>query len=195
MGRIGDRLPARPGLHAGSRGRPLKRAIDRHLLAPLAQTIVNRQVPAGDQFLFVTQRDRRLAVDFVDPDATGASGTDPAAAADDVPEGLSLRAIVLQPNGVRTEFAFLFDRIAALQDLIASDAWRRNKEETLAFLELPDFWSSPERFEILGQVEHIDRMEAALVRVGFCCAASAARAPIAKAIRRTFSKPRRRASI
>ena len=33
------------------------------------QTIVNRQVPAGDQFLFVTQKDNALAVEFVDPDA------------------------------------------------------------------------------------------------------------------------------
>ena len=40
--------------------RPLKRAIERYLLAPLATTIVNRQVPAGDQFLLVTGRDDRL---------------------------------------------------------------------------------------------------------------------------------------
>ena len=146
--------------------RPLKRAIDRHLLAPLAQTIVNRQVPAGDQFLFVTQRDGALAVDFVDPDASTEPGADGAAGTGEQPKGLTLRAIVLQPGGTQEEFAFLFDRIAALQDLIASDAWRQNKEETIAFLELPDFWSSPERFEVLGQVEHVDRMESALVRVG-----------------------------
>ena len=146
--------------------RPLKRAIDRHLLAPLAQTIVNRQVPAGDQFLFVTQRDGALAVDFVDPDASTTAASQAGADPQEQPAGLSLRAIVLQPAGTQEEFVFLFDRIAALQDLIASDTWLENKEETMAFLELPDFWSSPERFEVLGQVEHLDRMEAALTRVG-----------------------------
>ena len=34
-------------------GRPLKRAIDRHLLSPLAAAIVGKAVPAGEQFLFV----------------------------------------------------------------------------------------------------------------------------------------------
>ena len=33
--------------------RPLKRAIERYLLSPLALTIVNHQFPDGDQFLFV----------------------------------------------------------------------------------------------------------------------------------------------
>ena len=34
--------------------RPLKRAVERHLLAPLARAIVAGNVPEGEQFLFVT---------------------------------------------------------------------------------------------------------------------------------------------
>ena len=34
--------------------RPLKRAVEQHLLAPLAAAIVEQSVPDGDQFLFVT---------------------------------------------------------------------------------------------------------------------------------------------
>lgn len=152
--------------------RPLKRAIDRHLLAPLAQTIVNRQVPAGDQFLFVTQKDRALAVEFVDPDAgdTMTELVDPSETGKHKPAdaagGPTLRSVMLNTQGTRAEFEYLFARIAGLQDRVASDTWRHDKETILSFLETPDFWQSPERFEVLGQVELIDRIEAALRRVG-----------------------------
>ena len=50
--------------------RPLKRALERYLLAPLAAAIVEKAVPEGDQFLFVTAVDgERIDVVFVDPDA------------------------------------------------------------------------------------------------------------------------------
>ncbi len=152
--------------------RPLKRAVDRHLLAPLAQTIVNRQVPAGDQFLFVTQKDNALAVEFVDPDA-GETGDAIAVAGaeavgDAVPagDGITLKSVLLNARGGQSEFAYLFDRIATLQDLIKSDGWKHDKETTLSFLETADFWQSSERFLVLGQVELIDRIEAAVRRVG-----------------------------
>ena len=49
--------------------RPLKRAIERYLLSPLALTIVNHQFPDGDQFLFVRSDGRSIVVEFIDPDA------------------------------------------------------------------------------------------------------------------------------
>ena len=50
--------------------RPLKRAVDRHLLAPLATAIVGQAVPEGDQFLLVSAPNgTRIEVDFIDPDA------------------------------------------------------------------------------------------------------------------------------
>lgn len=149
--------------------RPLKRAIDRHLLAPLAQTIVNRQVPAGDQFLFVTRKEADLAVEFVDPDAddraAASKGRGKAPDADS-DGGLTLRSIMLRAEGGASEFEYLFDRIASLQDLLSSEAWLHDKETAISFLETPDFWQSPDRFHILGQVELIDRIEAAARRVG-----------------------------
>ena len=42
------------GFSAELGARPLKRAIEQHLLAPLARTIVERRFPEGDQFLFIT---------------------------------------------------------------------------------------------------------------------------------------------
>ena len=48
--------------------RPLKRAIDQYLIAPLAATIVERRFPEGDQFVFVRSDGRAIQAEFVDPD-------------------------------------------------------------------------------------------------------------------------------
>src|SRR5206468_1054364 len=57
--------------------RPLKRAVERHLLTPLAELIVTRRAPTGDQFLFIRADGDRLSIDFVDPDAADAPSTNP----------------------------------------------------------------------------------------------------------------------
>src|SRR5690606_20737706 len=46
--------------------RPLRRAIDEHVLAPIAMTIVENRFPEGDQFLFVRGATDRIEVEFVD---------------------------------------------------------------------------------------------------------------------------------
>ena len=51
--------------------RPLKRAIDHYVIAPLAETIVERRFPEGDQFVFVRRDGNALRADFVDPDGDG----------------------------------------------------------------------------------------------------------------------------
>ena len=53
--------------------RPLKRAIDQYLIAPLAATIVEQRFPEGDQFVFVRSDGRAIQAEFVDPDS-GAAG-------------------------------------------------------------------------------------------------------------------------
>jgi ATP-dependent Clp protease ATP-binding subunit ClpC len=150
--------------------RPLKRAIDRHLLSPLAQTIVRRQVPEGDQFLFVTQRGNDLHVDFVDPDAPSQSLTPPDSrgdtAAKDDPGAITLRTIILQGEGKPEEVAELHGRHLALSKTISSPAWREEKQANMSLMELPEFWQSMERFDILGKVECIDRVEAAMQHAG-----------------------------
>ena len=48
--------------------RPLKRAIDQYVIAPLAATIVERRFPEGDQFVFVRSDGKAIQAEFVDPD-------------------------------------------------------------------------------------------------------------------------------
>src|SRR5207249_3940194 len=45
--------------------RPLKRAVEEHLLTPLARTMVDADAPTGDQFLFVTAPHGAIEVQFV----------------------------------------------------------------------------------------------------------------------------------
>ena len=49
--------------------RPLKRAIDQYLVAPLAAIIVEKRFPEGEQFLFVRSDGEGIQAEFVDPDA------------------------------------------------------------------------------------------------------------------------------
>src|SRR5207248_1481828 len=52
--------------------RPLKRAIDQYVIAPLAETIVERRFPEGDQFVFFRSDGHSIKAEFVDPDIDAA---------------------------------------------------------------------------------------------------------------------------
>jgi ATP-dependent Clp protease ATP-binding subunit ClpC len=135
--------------------RPLKRAIERHLLTPLAEIIVTRRAPAGDQFLFIRDDNGKLAIDFVDPDADLGQAPPP----DPLPN------------------ADLHRSYTALRAIVDSSEWAERKSIALSMTSLPEFWSSPERFEILGEAETRDRIESALAGAGSLLQRLHARAP------------------
>jgi ATP-dependent Clp protease ATP-binding subunit ClpC len=142
--------------------RPLKRAIEHYLLAPLAGAIVSRSFPEGDQFLFVTARDDRIEVTFVDPDAEEAEA-EPEAAADETPpaEPPRLEQLVLEPSGGPGETAFLQAETERLRRVIEGDRWLGLKERDLETMRDEAFWQSPERFAVLARIEYVDRVQAA----------------------------------
>ncbi|HEX4951829.1 MAG TPA: AAA family ATPase [Thermoanaerobaculia bacterium] len=135
--------------------RPLRRAIEQHLLAPLALATVHRELPQGEQFLFLSSDGQRLTVEFVDPDA---SGPDAPAAREPQAQGPTLLSIAREPRGDAAEVAVLEERFAKLAACLDAAAWREKKELALSMTSLADFWSSPERFAILGQAEYLDRI-------------------------------------
>jgi ATP-dependent Clp protease ATP-binding subunit ClpC len=114
--------------------RPMKRAIEQHLLAPLAVAIVERAFPEGDQFLFIGVRGEALEVSFVDPEAD--SSEEPPAEVVD-PEFEVVRA--------------------AVNDAI------EGKDAALAATRESGFWELPdaERQPVLTRVEFLDRLQAA----------------------------------
>jgi ATP-dependent Clp protease ATP-binding subunit ClpC len=146
--------------------RPLKRAIERHLLAPLALTIVGHQHPEGDQFLFVSSTDGRLVVEFVDPDAPD---VDPLAAARQAASEsttLSLRSIALDARGTASELGILAKVYDELCARVHADDWSARRKRALEATGSSEFWQSAERFDVLGQVEYQDRIDSALRRAG-----------------------------
>jgi ATP-dependent Clp protease ATP-binding subunit ClpC len=58
------------GFTADLGARPLKRAVERHLLTPLAEMIVTRRVPAGEQTVVIRAGNGRLAIEFSADDRT-----------------------------------------------------------------------------------------------------------------------------
>jgi ATP-dependent Clp protease ATP-binding subunit ClpC len=141
--------------------RPLVRAIERHLLTPLAQTIVRHQFPEGDQFLYVRSDGERILVEFIDPDADAARA-EPSSVAVAPPDHFSLQRIILSPQGSDGEVAFLVNAVDRLRSAIEVEEWAANKAELLERSSSEKVWATNERFEILGKVELMDRIEQGL---------------------------------
>jgi ATP-dependent Clp protease ATP-binding subunit ClpC len=163
------------GFTADLGARPLKRAVERYLLSPLAMTIVNHQFPEGDQFLFVRSSadGQALDVQFVDPDAPEQGGapeeshaSDDEAVDDEAARELRLESVALDPRGEPEELRFLQERYDEVAARVDTEAWRRRKAEALGEMQTADFWSSARRFGVLGAVEYMDRIEAGLNTAG-----------------------------
>jgi ATP-dependent Clp protease ATP-binding subunit ClpC len=136
--------------------RPLKRAIERLLLAPLAEAIVSRSFPGGEQFLFVAARDDRIEVTFVDPDAEVVEAEPTVAGGE-----LRLEKLVVDPRGGSGENAFLQAEMTRLRAIVDGDSWRGHKERDLDVMRSEGFWDAPDRFAVLGRIEYVDRVQAA----------------------------------
>ena len=135
--------------------RPLKRALERFLLAPLAAAIVEQSVPDGDQFLFITAAGGgdHIEVTFVDPD-----GGEPVADAEE-PVELDLHALYRSPRGDEASVAFL--RAELTRVVQAVGALQERKSRALAAMSEPGFWDRTDRFSILADAEYLDRLDAA----------------------------------
>src|SRR5438309_10745208 len=84
--------------------RPLKRAIDQYVIAPLAATIVERRFPEGEQFVFVRSDGKAIQAEFVDPDAPPAAETpEPPAEPASTAAAPTLAAMALAPAGTPAE--------------------------------------------------------------------------------------------
>ena len=133
--------------------RPLKRALDRYLLAPLATAIVEQSVPAGDQFLFVTAVGDRIEVAFVDPDA------EPELAEAEEPGSLELRLLTRSPQGDEASVQFVGEELTRI--VAAVERLHDHKARKLALISDPGFWDRSDRFGILTEIEYLDRLETA----------------------------------
>jgi ATP-dependent Clp protease ATP-binding subunit ClpC len=142
--------------------RPLRRAIDQYLLAPLSRTIVEHRVPSGEQFLFVQAGGDGLEVRFVDPDAPAEP-----AAADARPSATTsapgdLRALALDPRAGETAHAVLGHAIAACRAQVDDAPWLALKSSQAREMEQAGFWQREDRQSVLDRLERVDRIESGL---------------------------------
>ncbi len=135
--------------------RPLKRAVERHFLTPLALAIAGHEYPSGDQFLFVRAGGDGLTVTFEDPDAP--LEVEPA------PAGATLKSLARE-GGAGVEL--LEEAFASVSGRVAAREWQDEKATLLARLGEPGFWDDEGRFAVLGGVELRDRIEAGLRSAG-----------------------------
>jgi ATP-dependent Clp protease ATP-binding subunit ClpC len=140
--------------------RPLKRAIEQYVIAPLAATIVERRFPEGDQFVFVRSDGRAIQAEFVDPDSDARAAAAPAET--EAPgRPPTLASMILAPRGTPAEFAALAVEAAGIKETLAAPDWERRKLALSNEMIAPDFWSRPQRYETLARFALMDRVAAA----------------------------------
>ena len=142
--------------------RPLKRAVEQHLLAPLAQAIVEKTVPGGDQFLLVSApTGERIDVAFVDPDDEGGIHRDGKEDRHQAGVDLDLRSVALDPAADKDTAAFLLDELDRIGGAIRSTELQGRKSSALDAINEPGFWERADRFGTIDELEYLDRLEAA----------------------------------
>ena len=143
--------------------RPLKRAIDQYVVAPLAAIIVEKRFPEGEQFLFVRSDGAGIQAEFVDPDADVAAADEVLAAAPAGPVAPSaLASTILAPKGTRAEFETLQAEYEDVERTLQSDEWDGLKEKLAEEIAAADFWNRPDRFDTLARFALMDRVKSAV---------------------------------
>ncbi len=141
--------------------RPLKRAIDQHVLAPLAATMVEHRFPQGDQFLFVRSDGNGIQVEFVDPDAP----SDPSAFEEAPVEekaGPTLQRIALRSEGTAEEFETLDTATTQYGALPDRPDWKSLHTQLTQQMAASDFWDREDRQRVLARYALMDRVGAAI---------------------------------
>jgi ATP-dependent Clp protease ATP-binding subunit ClpC len=153
------------GFNAQMGARPLKRAIEQYVVAPLASNIVEHRFPSGEQFLFVRGTGDGIEVEFVDPDAKDAGEvpgpSDTVAAGAGNSEVAALARIVLNPSGSTSEREELRTAFASTQAKLSAPEWAQLRLGLLTKMGAADFWDQPDRAGIHAHFALIDRVEAA----------------------------------
>jgi len=142
--------------------RPLKRAIDQYVVAPLAAIIVERRFPEGEQFLFVRSDGKGIQAEFVDPDADVTTAEETLVAAPSGPAAPdALAAAILAPKGSQAEFQMLQDEYDDIERMVQSAEWNGLKDNLAEEMSAADFWTRPDRFGVLARFALMDRVKAA----------------------------------
>jgi ATP-dependent Clp protease ATP-binding subunit ClpC len=141
--------------------RPLKRAVEQHLLTPLARTIVDASAPAGDQFLFVTAPHGAIEVNFVGLDEEyPAAPVEPEEQVAVEAAEMDVRALLRSGRCDRDAQHVVLTQLAEVEARVINEIVER-KHVALDQVSTPDFWDDPGRYRVLAEAEYLDRLETA----------------------------------
>ena len=155
------------GLTADLGARPLRRAVERFALTPIAKEILVHDNPQADQFLFVRGEYGKIVVDFVDPDAAEQE----AAEADlkqikmnrgdeaEAAPRIQIPYIAMRGSGRLEEVMVLADQVELLENQLDSEEWAQTRESDFKSMEVAGFWDDPQRLPILARAELRDRID------------------------------------
>lgn len=154
------------GFNAEMGARPLKRAIDRYVAAPLAAVIVERRAPDEEQFVFMRSDGTAIQAEFIDPDSGDGGQSDadrPAGrrAGSPAQDAPSLEEIALAPEGTRGELDVLAAAQARIADRVEAQEWSATKLALADEVNAPGFWDRPDRLAVLTRFELMDRLAVA----------------------------------
>jgi ATP-dependent Clp protease ATP-binding subunit ClpC len=172
--------------------RPLKRAIDQYVVAPLAAMIVERRFPEGDQFLFVRSDGEGIQVEFVDPDADANDKLIAASVAEPITHS-ALASAILAPQGTLDEFQMLEAECAAVERKLSAPEWSDSKDGLTAELSSGDFGNRPDRRWVLASFT--DGSREGCSRDGTCCAIGPGATASRRGVIRGTQRPSRRSFI
>ena len=141
--------------------RPLKRAIDQYLLAPLAATLVEHRFPEGDQFLFVRSNGVELEVEFLDPHGGSADAEAQEPAPSVGGEGLTLAEVVLKPLADPAARAFLLRRQDQIDARLDAADWTARTDALAQAAADPELWNRPDRKAVFSALNLVDRVREA----------------------------------
>ncbi len=140
----------------------MKRAIEQLVLAPLAITIVTNNFPQGRQFLFVSEREGKLKVDFVDPEAPKTNWKKKAEqvkAQKVAAETTTLNQIIIRPLGKLSEREAIIREWKELDERVVSGKLDSVKDALMQQMAGANFWEDEERFDVLNSIEYLDRFQ------------------------------------
>lgn len=147
------------GFSAEMGARPLKRAIDQYVVAPLAAMIVEKRFPQGEQFVFMRSDGQAIQTDFVDPDADSVV---PKVSGQATTAAPPLVEMMLTPAGTPAEIRALDSECAAVEQRMNGTDWSDLKASLTAEMSAAGFWERPDRFHTLARFALMDRVRAAL---------------------------------
>jgi len=79
---------------------------------------------------------------------------------------MTLASIILDTNGVLSEFQVVEKKIEQLGDYLKMESTLEAKADLLHVLSEPDFWNSSDRFQVLAEIELLDSFSNAFDSIG-----------------------------